>query len=141
MITVSNWSVGPEVSSDPSCGGERLQMIRLLTICTALLYSPVWAREKSGRFLSLFSVVQFRNSECLHNKTLGVCVTTSQVSFNISSRVTPHDLVSVWRLQGAPHTPPVLQALVSAVFFRYLTSVLTAFSCVFKSIQPHHLYL
>ena len=85
MITVSNWSVGPEVSSDPSCGGERLQMIRLLTICTALLYSPVWAREKSGRFLSLFSVVQFRNSECLHDTSLGLCVTSSQVRLHHGS--------------------------------------------------------
>ena len=60
-------------------------MIRLLTICTALLYSPVWAREKSGRFLSLFSVVQFRNSECLHDTSLGLCVTSSQVRLNHGS--------------------------------------------------------
>ena len=56
------------------------EMITLVIICSALLYSPVWAEEKSGRFLSLFSVVQFRNSECLHNTSLGLCVTSSQVS-------------------------------------------------------------
>ena len=58
--------------------------MKLLIISSALLYtyspSLCQGREKSDRFLSLFSVVQFRNSECLHNTSLGLCLTASQVS-------------------------------------------------------------
>ena len=54
--------------------------MKLLIISSAFLVSLSQAREKSERFLSLFSVVQFRNSECLHNTSLGLCVTASQVS-------------------------------------------------------------
>ena len=65
--------------------------MKLLIISSAFLVSPSLsqAREKSERFLSLFSVVQFRNSECLHNTSLGLCVTASQVSlypFLVQSR-------------------------------------------------------
>ena len=35
--------------------------------------------SKSGKFLSFFSVVQFRHSECLHNSSVGLCVTKAEV--------------------------------------------------------------
>ena len=54
-------------------------MLQLLIFSSAaLIYSPACAGEKSGRFLSLFSVVQFRNSECVQDTRLGLCVTSSQ---------------------------------------------------------------
>ena len=67
--------------------------IKLFLISSVLLHIPslCWAGEKSGRFLSLFSVVQFRNSECVHNNSLGLCVTSSQVSLStllVQSRLT-----------------------------------------------------
>ena len=87
--------------------------MKLLLISSAFLVSPSLsqAREKSERFLSLFSVVQFRNSECLHNTSLGLCVTASQVSLYpllVQSRAVWHHVM--WSGQcletpgGSPHS-------------------------------------
>ena len=37
---------------------------------------------RSGKLLSIFSVVQFKNTECLSNSTYGLCVTAKEVAID-----------------------------------------------------------
>ena len=39
--------------------------------------------NRSEKLLSIFSVVQFKNTECKSNNTLGICVTVKEVKINI----------------------------------------------------------
>ena len=38
--------------------------------------------HRSDKLLSIFSVVQFKNTECESNNTLGLCVTVKEVTHN-----------------------------------------------------------
>ena len=56
---------------------------------TTQLFSCLSIMTRSDKLLSLFSVVQFTNSECIANvedNTLGVCVTSNEVRKNIKGK-------------------------------------------------------